>query len=149
MLYLGGTKVSDAGLAHFEDCKNFLILDLTNTRVSDAGLEQLADHSKLGSVGVAGTKVTEAGVKKFSAALPGCKIQWDGSMIEPRTGWHGWSADAPPPAIAPFDAEQAKQHQEAWAKYLGVPVEYTNSLGMRFRLIPPRRVLDGQHSGGD
>jgi len=39
--------------------------------------------------------------------------------------------------VAPFDAEQARQHQEAWAKYLGVPVEWTNSIGMSFRLIPP------------
>ena len=59
------------------------------------------------------------------------------------TGWHGWPADAPRPAIAPFDAEQAKQHQAAWAKYLGVPVEYTNSLGMKFRLIPPGEFLMG------
>ena len=62
---------------------------------------------------------------------------------KPSTSWHGWSADAPPPAIAPFDAEQAKQHQDAWAKYLGVPVEYTNSLGMKFRLIPPGEFLMG------
>ena len=55
----------------------------------------------------------------------------------------GWPADAPPPAIAPFNAEQAKQHQAAWAKYLGVPVEYTNSLGMKFRLIPPGEFLMG------
>ena len=58
-------------------------------------------------------------------------------------GWHSWSADAPPPAIAPFDAEQAKQHQAAWAKYLDVPVEYTNSIGMTFRLIPPGEFLMG------
>ena len=58
-------------------------------------------------------------------------------------GWHGWPAEAPPPAIAPFDAEQAQQHQEAWAKYLGVPVEYTNSLGMKFRLIPPGEFTMG------
>ena len=31
--------------------------------------------------------------------------------------------DAPPPAIAPFNAEQAKNHQQAWADYLSVPVE--------------------------
>jgi formylglycine-generating enzyme required for sulfatase activity len=43
----------------------------------------------------------------------------------------------PPPAIAPFDEKAAKQHQAAWAKYLGVPVQYTNSIGMRFMLIPP------------
>jgi len=45
--------------------------------------------------------------------------------------------DAPAPAIAPFNAEQAQQHQEAWAKYLKIDVEYSNSIGMKFRLIPP------------
>ena len=44
---------------------------------------------------------------------------------------------SPPVAKAPFDVAQARQHQEAWARYLGVPIEYTNSLGMKFRLIPP------------
>ena len=58
-------------------------------------------------------------------------------------GWHGWPAEAPPPAIAPFDAEQAKKHQEAWAKYLGVPVEYTNSIGMKFILLPPGEFTMG------
>jgi formylglycine-generating enzyme required for sulfatase activity/serine/threonine protein kinase len=59
------------------------------------------------------------------------------------TGWHGWSADAPKPAIAPFDAAQARRHQEDWAAYLKVPVEYTNSIGMKFRLIPPGEFLMG------
>ena len=59
------------------------------------------------------------------------------------TGWHGWPADAPKPAIAPFDTIQAKQHQEEWAKYLKVPVEYTNSIGMKFRLIPPGEFMMG------
>jgi len=62
---------------------------------------------------------------------------------QPAPGWHGWPIDAPPPAIAPFNAEQAQQHQAAWAKYLGVPVEYTNSLGMKFRLIPPGEFTMG------
>jgi formylglycine-generating enzyme required for sulfatase activity len=44
---------------------------------------------------------------------------------------------APPLAIAPFDAAKAKEHQQAWADYLGVPVETTNSIGMKFVLIPP------------
>ena len=59
------------------------------------------------------------------------------SQISNPTGWHGWPANAPAPAIAPFSTEQATQHQDAWATYLGVPVEYTNSHGMKFRLIPP------------
>lgn len=57
--------------------------------------------------------------------------------------WNGWLKDAPPPAIAPFDASQAKQHQAAWAKHLGVPVEYTNSIGMKFVLIPPGEFTMG------
>lgn len=44
---------------------------------------------------------------------------------------------APAPAIAPFDAKKAKEHQAAWAKYLGVPVEMTDSIGIKFMLIPP------------
>jgi serine/threonine protein kinase/formylglycine-generating enzyme required for sulfatase activity len=44
---------------------------------------------------------------------------------------------APPPAVAPFDEKQAKEHQAAWAKHLGVPVEITNSIGMKLVLIPP------------
>ena len=44
---------------------------------------------------------------------------------------------APPPAVAPFDAKKAQEHQAAWAKYLGVPVEVTNAIGMKLVLIPP------------
>ena len=44
---------------------------------------------------------------------------------------------APPPAIAPFNPTQARQHQEAWATHLGIPVEETNSIGMKLVLLPP------------
>src|SRR6185312_1270 len=50
---------------------------------------------------------------------------------------------APPLAVAPFDAPQAKAYQEAWAKHLGVPVEFTNSIGMKLRLIPPGEFTMG------
>ena len=49
-------------------------------------------------------------------------------------------------AIAPFDVAQARAHQEAWAKHLGVPVEDTNSIGMKFRLIPPGEFTMGTSS---
>lgn len=48
-----------------------------------------------------------------------------------------------PKLVAPFDATTAQAHQRAWAKYLGVPVEFTNSLGMRFVLIPPHQYHRG------
>jgi serine/threonine protein kinase/formylglycine-generating enzyme required for sulfatase activity len=50
---------------------------------------------------------------------------------------------APPPAIAPFDAKQARAHQEGWAKHLGVTVEQTNSIGMKLTLIPPGEFTMG------
>jgi eukaryotic-like serine/threonine-protein kinase len=38
---------------------------------------------------------------------------------------------------APFDTAQARQEQDAWAAYLGTPLEVENSLGMKLRVIPP------------
>ncbi len=63
------------------------------------------------------------------------------------------NAKSPPPAIVPFDSKQAKAHQVAWAKYLGVPVEFQNPIGMKFVLIPPGEfqagaVGDGQDLAG-
>lgn len=49
----------------------------------------------------------------------------------------------PPPAVAPFDASQAKQHQQAWARFLGTQIETVNSIGMRMTLIPPGEFLMG------
>jgi formylglycine-generating enzyme required for sulfatase activity len=47
------------------------------------------------------------------------------------------------PAVAPFDVTKAKQHQEAWSKRLGVPVEIANSIGMKLVLIPPGEFVMG------
>ena len=47
------------------------------------------------------------------------------------------TATSPTPlAVAPFDAEQAKRHQQIWADRLNVPVNLTNSIGMKLALIP-------------
>ena len=62
------------------------------------------------------------------------------------SGWHGWPDGVPAPAIAPFGTEQAKQYQEAWAKHLRVPVEFTNSIGMKFMLVPPGELMMGSTS---
>ncbi len=71
-----------------------------------------------------------------------------GKEAAPSQGAEGGSAQANPPpapplAKAPFDAAQALAHQEAWAKYLGVPVAFTNKQDMKFRLIPPGEFLMG------
>lgn len=78
-------------------------------------------------------------VEKGRAEIPVANVD----VVEQRSGWRGWPADAPKPAIAPFNPDEAWHHQDAWAKYLNVPVEYENSLGMKFRLIPPGEFMMG------
>jgi len=54
----------------------------------------------------------------------------------------GAEAD-PPLAVAPFDSDQAKAHQKAWADHLGTPVQITNPIGMKLNLIPPGEFTMG------
>lgn len=53
------------------------------------------------------------------------------------------ATSTPPLAKAPFDAAQAKAHQAAWAKHLGIEVATTNSVGAKMVLIPPGEFLMG------
>ncbi|OHB84254.1 MAG: hypothetical protein A2V98_09625 [Planctomycetes bacterium RBG_16_64_12] len=46
-------------------------------------------------------------------------------------------SEGPRALIAPFTAEQARESQQAWARHLGLPVEYTNLVGIKCVLIPP------------
>jgi formylglycine-generating enzyme required for sulfatase activity len=64
------------------------------------------------------------------------------SRAQPDNGYQ-WPPGTAAPAIAPFDAEQARKHQDAWAKHLGVPVEQINFAGMKFVLIPPGEFMMG------
>ena len=96
-----------------------------------------------------GQKGTEAqrhkGTEGSVAASPGATAGSSSSAAGINGGQAvgGTQPLAPPLAIAPFDAAQAKQHQEAWAKYLGVPVETTNAVGMALVLIPPGEFVMG------
>ena len=76
-------------------------------------------------------------ISSFKSPLPPI-----GSLIGPDGKWK-LPPGAPPPAVAPFDEKKAKEYQEAWAKYLGVPVEISNSIGMKLVLIPPGEFLMG------
>lgn len=62
----------------------------------------------------------------------------------PRRTQHG---ERPPLAVAPFDAATAEEHQQAWANYLGLPVERDVDLGggvkLTMVLIPPGQFLMG------
>ena len=47
------------------------------------------------------------------------------------------SSVVPTPAVAPFDAAAARKLQRTWSRTLNVPVDATNSIGMRLCLVPP------------
>src|SRR5205823_1608065 len=49
----------------------------------------------------------------------------------------------PPTAVAPFEAKKAQEYQQLWADHLKRPVEETNSIGMKLRLIPAGEFLMG------
>ena len=68
-----------------------------------------------------------------SAFMPGDASAREGLL--PSVG--SASSTAPVPVRSPLNAEVVRQQQAAWADHLKVPVEYTNSIGMKFRLIPP------------
>jgi hypothetical protein len=61
---------------------------------------------------------------------PGGKVEM---TTEPRVTDR---SSAPPAAVAPFSAEEAREQMIAWSEWLGVPVDSTNSIGMKLRLIP-------------
>ncbi len=65
LVYLIGTAVTDAGLAHFKDCKGLTHLILGDTAVTDAGLAHFKDCKGLAVLGLNGTKVTDAGLANF------------------------------------------------------------------------------------
>ena len=50
-------------------------------------------------------------------------------------------ADHPPLAKAPFDAKQAQNFQQNWAKHIGKEKAHTNSIGMQLKLIPPGEYM--------
>ncbi len=72
----------------------------------------------------------------------GYLVEWD-EPTKATTPTASVRTPTPPLAKAPFNATQAKAHQEAWAKHLGIEVETTNSVGMKMILIPPGEFLMG------
>src|SRR5262249_42569716 len=107
-LDLTNTRVSDAGLAHFNGCKHLTDLPLGAIRgtcmgrghcndckdlayvhraaagVSDATLTGLKVCRNLTMLYLQRTKATAATIEELKTALPRCRIEWDGGVIEPK-----------------------------------------------------------------
>ena len=97
----------------------------------------------LKTLDISGTGVTSTAVAKLQNALPNCEIirECDVFWGEVPTGN---PADPFPIAVAPFTTtKKAKWHQQRWADYLGLPVEFENNIGMKMVLIPPGEFWRG------
>jgi serine/threonine protein kinase len=81
-LQLVNLRVTDKGLANFKGCEDLIWLILTGTRVSDVGLADFKGCEKLRILTLQRTKVTAKGVADLAKALPQCRIEWDGGVIE-------------------------------------------------------------------
>jgi hypothetical protein len=64
-LYLSSTKVTDAGLAHFKDCENLTDLWLSDTQIGDASMVHFQDCKALRVLNLAGTEVSDTGLAHF------------------------------------------------------------------------------------
>lgn len=102
---------------------------------SHTGLLTPAPYARRWDIGTCGADEPTAGASPQQQA-----VEQKPTAIEPTILDSG---PEPAPAVAPFNAQQARRHQEAWAKHLGVPVELTNSIGMRFAAIPPGEFTMG------
>lgn len=105
-------------------------------KVTKGGFETF---TKQFTVKAGGNQTIKVRLEPLAVAKP---IPNESSMPKELTT-HVWPKNQPAPAIAPFNAEQARDYQEAWAKHLGVEVETTNSIGMKFRVIPPGEFTMG------
>lgn len=73
-LWLEGTNVTNAGLAHIAKINSLEYINLNNTRITDDGLMLLKDLPKLNSIRVMNTGVTKAGLEKFKKLSTGQSI---------------------------------------------------------------------------
>ncbi len=83
-LNLHGTAVGDATAIALSQFPKLATLHLSGTKVTDKGLSALESCTSLRWLTLGKSPVTDAGVKKLAAALPLCKIEWDGGVIEPK-----------------------------------------------------------------
>ncbi len=76
--------MDDAGLTYLKNCKHLAVVILVGTKITDAGLIHLKECKNLTQLNLGSTKVTAMGIDGLKNALPQCKIEWDGGVIEPK-----------------------------------------------------------------
>lgn len=75
--------IGDDDLVLFREWKNLTTLGLGASSVTDAGLNHLKEYKNLTRLRLRQSKITTTGVDGLKQALPNCRIEWDGGVIEP------------------------------------------------------------------
>ena len=75
------TNLTAENLAELKPLKR---LSLAGSGLTNAGIKHLANLTNLESLDLRRTKASAAGVAELQKALPQCKIEWDGGVIEPK-----------------------------------------------------------------
>ena len=157
-----GPDVTPLSLKSLRTLPGLRMFALCSTRMTGPIMEQLKEMGELEVLFLQDTGITDAGLSGLRAAIPQTQIQIgedlgrefsreEGNLrkrIEEENQATGAvTGTTPPPAIAPFDADQAKKHQQVWADYLDVPVERDFDLGdgvkLTMVLIPPGEFMMG------
>ncbi len=104
-LNLGGTRVTEAGLAHLATLVNLRILAIVITdaglppianlvhvevlairgEITDQGIQQLKLLKKLNSLDLVYTRVTTSGASELQKEIPQCRIVFRGGTLEPKS----------------------------------------------------------------
>jgi hypothetical protein len=82
-LNLGHTGTTGAGLAHLKPLTALYELSLYGTALADRDAGRLAELTSLVRLSVTDTPLTRDAVRQVAAALPGCRVEWGGGVIEP------------------------------------------------------------------
>lgn len=111
MLHLERTGVGDAGVAQLAPLSHLEYLNLYATKVTDAGLAPLAGLPELHKLYLWQSAVTEEGAAKLASAKPGLIVDTGAKLAEPppapEAAPEAMPAPAEAPAAAPAEAPAA------------------------------------------
>jgi len=71
-------SLNDACAERFASIQGLQRLSLRNTDLTDAAVEDLKSLTALEELDLTGTKITAQGIETIKAALPDCKVVWEG-----------------------------------------------------------------------
>lgn len=90
-----------------------------------------------------GKILVEESVISQLAEVSDSKSLFDNELVVTNETPAVWPSNTPPFINSPIDSSNIASLQKQWSVYLGVPVEFTNSIGMEFMLIPPGEFMMG------